>query len=89
MQGECDPDHPILKEWWEQTRKCSKAKPDDDPIERDEAWDRALKKIAGWKAPGPDGIEAVWWRNFRSLGKELKEMFWEMLDGGGGPCQSG
>ncbi len=50
-------------------------------MNRDEAWKRALTKMAGWKAPGPDGIEAYWWRTFGGMGEALKEMWWQMLDG--------
>ncbi len=34
--------------------------------------------MAGWKAPGPDGIEAYWWKSLRGLAGVLKEMLGEM-----------
>ncbi len=39
------------------------------------------KKMAGWKAPGPDGLEAFWWRTFKGPARVLKEMMWEIADG--------
>ncbi len=81
VQGECKPGHPALKEWRKQTRRQTREAAEEESLDREEAWERALKKMAGWKAPVPDGIEAYWWKAFRGLGLELKEMFWRMSDG--------
>ncbi len=64
-----------------EARRQTKEAAEDGPLDRDEAWDRALAKMAGWKAPGPDGIEAYRWKTFRGLGRELKKMLWAMNDG--------
>ncbi len=55
-----------------------RADPDDTPIGWEEAWEKALAKMAGWKAPGPNRIEAYWWKSLRGPAGVLKEMLGEM-----------
>ncbi len=80
VQGKCQPNHPALKEWKRKMRAQTQRSPDDCPLDREKAWEMALAKMAGWKAPGPDGIEAFWWKTFKEPAKVLKEMLWETAD---------
>ena len=43
----------------------------------------AKGKIAGWKAPGPDMIEGVWWKTFHAPTNLLRELMWAAADGAG------
>ncbi len=78
VQGKSQPNHPALKEWRKKMRDQMQRSPDYCPLDREKAWEMALAKMAGWKAPGPDGIEAFWWKTFKGPAKVLKEMLWEM-----------
>ncbi len=77
VEGHYQPDHPVLGEWYGKMRTQTRATPEDEPLSRDEAWDRAVAKMAGWRAPGPDGIEGFWWKTFKGPAKILK---WRALD---------
>ncbi len=81
VPAEHRPDHPALEEWRAAVREQSKASPEDTPVGWDEAWGIALAKMSGWKAPGPDGIEAFWWKSLKGPAGVLKEMLWEMTRG--------
>ena len=49
--------------------------PGDATVSCEMAWEKALKKIKWWKAPGLDEIQAFLWKNMRGLAKELKGLF--------------
>ena len=81
-EGQYSPTHPALLEWKKEVRAQAEATPEDgDPLDRDVAWARALKKQAGWKAPGPDCISAYWLRAFPSIVTFLKAAMWKVMDG--------
>ena len=45
------------------------------------AWKRVLKKMANWKAPGPDGICAFWWKKFPRASDILRKWIETTLNG--------
>lgn len=81
VPAEHQPDHPALKEWQAKMKVQTEPTPNDEQIGREEAWGKALAKMAGWKAPGPDGIEAFWWKSLKGPARVMKEMLWQMMDG--------
>ena len=65
-EGQYSPTHPALVARKKEVR--AQATPEDeDPLDRDVAWAGALKKQAGWKAPGPDCMSAYWLRAFPNV----------------------
>lgn len=62
--GTYDNRNAALKTWRTNTRVAGAPATGDDPLDREEAWKKALKKPLGWKAPGPDCLEAFWLRAF-------------------------
>jgi hypothetical protein len=47
----------------------------------DTHWEKALKKISPWKAAGPDGIPAYYWKVLRSPRESLKRLAQEIYLG--------
>ena len=81
-KGQYNSTHPALLEWKQETRAQAKANPgDEDPIHREVAWGKVLKKQAGWRAPGPDCISAFWLRAFPDVVSLIKEQLWKLMDG--------
>ena len=80
-KGSYQLDHPAIAAWKEDMREQSKPMPDDsEPLDREEAWTKALKKLTNWTAPGPDGIPGYWLKVFNKTINHLKRMYWEILD---------
>ena len=44
-----------------------------------------IRKMANWKAPGPDGVRGFWFKRFRSLHRVIAESLQGCLDSGGVP----
>ena len=44
--------------------------------------DRQLKKVPNWKAPGADGVQGFWLKNFTSLRVRICEQFNQCLESG-------
>ena len=42
---------------------------------------KILERVPNWKAPGPDGIQGFWVKNFTSMHQYLEEYFAECLEG--------
>ena len=40
-----------------------------------------MMKQPNWKAPGPDGISAYWYKAFPGLASVLGSIIWEVIDG--------
>ncbi len=74
------PTHPVLAAWREDTRERSKREAGCQTPDRERAWNRALAKMKGWKAPGPDGIAGFWWKAFPMAKEALKDLVWAILD---------
>lgn len=44
-------------------------------------FESCLKKMKPWKAPGPDGLHAYWWKVFPSAGRALYKLMSECIQG--------
>lgn len=42
-----------------------------DPIQDEETWTKVYHKLRPWKAPGPDGIQAFWWKHLKNAKRKL------------------
>ena len=42
---------------------------------------KILKKVPNWKAPGPDGVQGFWLKNFTTIHTYLEKYFTECLEG--------
>ncbi len=78
-----DPDRvPILKQWRdEQDAKY----PNDLTVEREEIrtmYESSITKIHPWKATGPDGLHAYWWKTLPTARRELCKIVTEWLTTG-------
>ena len=77
ISGEHSLSHPAVRDW---KRQMVANNPKCNP-NREIAWRATIKKMAGLKAPGLDGIKGVWWKEFSWAAEILKEMIWVMIDG--------
>ena len=50
-------------------------------LDKNVAWARAVKKQASWKAPGPDGIPASWYKVFKAPAALLQDLLWSLVEG--------
>lgn len=50
------------------------------PCNLRESWDACLRKVKSWRAPGPDGIAAFWYKTLRAASEELFSIFQTLLD---------
>ena len=41
---------------------------------------KQLKKVPNWKAPGPDGVQGFWLKNFKSLHPRIAEQLHQCLE---------
>ena len=48
----------------------------------EEKMQQVLRKIPNWKAPGPDGVQGYWLKNFKSMHKALRKHLEECLEDG-------
>ena len=48
----------------------------------EEKMQQMLRKIPNWKAPGPDGVQGYWLKNFKSMHKALRKHLEECLKNG-------
>lgn len=46
-----------------------------------ECFEAVLRKAKPWKAPGPDGIHAFWWKVFKQAGRALYGLAFSCIDG--------
>lgn len=72
--------HPALKEWREEMREMSEPEPEWEALDREEAWETAIRKQPSWKAPGPDKVAAFWLRAFPGVTDLLRGFLWEIMD---------
>ena len=42
---------------------------------------KILERVPNWKAPGPDGVQGFWLKNFKSMHQYLEKYFAECLEG--------
>ena len=70
-----------MKAWTEEAKR--KARPVDaaELPGRDDAWWAAVYRQPAWKAPGPDGVCAYWYRAFPGLCEQVKDVVWNLIDG--------
>ena len=47
--------------------------------------EHGIRKMANWKAPGPDGVRGFWFKTFRSLHGVITESLQDCLDSGSVP----
>ena len=47
----------------------------------DDKIQHVLRKIPNWKAPGPDGVQGYWVKNFRSMHEPLRKHLEQYLEG--------
>ena len=80
-EGTGDPNHLALKEWADKTRAECTSERETQPITKEQAWARTVKKMAGWRAPGPDMIEGFWWKSLPGLASLLRKYLCEAMDG--------
>ena len=72
--------HPAIMSWCKKAgQRVSEAGGIDLP-DRAETWWRAVSKQPNWKAPGPDGIPAYWYKAFQGITSRLGEEMWELVD---------
>jgi len=41
-------------------------------------WQRILRKVQAWKAPGRDGIHGFWWKAFPQFSAKVGEVLWQL-----------
>ena len=73
--------HPAIRSWKREASQRVRDKEAED-LCREKAWGIAKKKAKSWTAPGPDCVQGYWWKALPRLGLKLKELAWEMMDGG-------
>ena len=67
--------------WSERVRRLGASEPEDMSESRDTGWSYAVKKMPGWKAPGPDKIHGWWHRAFPRMNSLLRDKMWDVMDG--------
>ena len=70
----------MLVAWKKVMRERSEREAGSQTPDRERAWSRALMKMKGWKAPGPDGIAGFWWKAFPVAKEALKDLLGAILD---------
>ncbi len=78
-QNTHQPNHPAIAQW---KLKAAVKEGGGGPELSDQDWARAMayKKQASWKAQGPDGISAFWYKAFQEPAAQLQDVMWEMVD---------
>ena len=76
--------HNDSAEWLEQFRNEMKRQRVEQGVVNitDNKIQHVLKKIPNWKAPGPDGVQGFWVKNFRSMHKPLRKHLEQCLEVG-------
>ena len=69
----------LLKEWKQSVRSETRHK-HPEKLPRDECWRDTITKMAGWKAPGPDGIHAARLRKWGMVTDSIRERLWKLFD---------
>ena len=73
-----------MKEWKKNAREISAGAKTDDILEdRDARCGQAVRKMPGWKAPGPDKIHGWWHKVPPKTNSLLMDKMWEIMDGAG------
>ena len=81
VKGKYHKDHPAIQQWVRDTQtRLAECQEDLTPVETPTAWAVARKKMASWKAPGPDSIHAYWYKALVGLAECLRELLSEMLE---------
>lgn len=86
-KGSYQPNHPAIVNWRETvSQECAEAVTggEPEPLDRNDAWERAIRRQPSWKAPGPDMICAYWYKVFRGPVTILRDEIWGAIDGGRG-----
>ena len=79
VEGSYDLEDPDVKKW--RTSTVNIALDVDDFILSDDRWKRVLNKTRAWKAPGPDGICAFWYKKLPKVSMILKVLVQDMING--------
>ena len=84
VKGRYETDHEAMKEWKKNAREISAwAKTDNILEDRDARWGQVVRKMPGWKAPGPDKIHGWWHKVFPKTNPLLMDKMLEIMDGAG------
>lgn len=67
---------PVFEEW----RRVTQGQKVKSPVVDKETWkvwwEQTLKKVRPWKAPGPDGVHAYYWKRIPTARKFLSKWVW-------------
>ena len=77
------PGYSALVEWGRRVRRAVREAGKTEGPTRSQAWSAAVSEQPNWKAPGPDGVAAFWWKVFEGMTKRMEEAVWEAIDGDG------
>ncbi len=81
QEGTYQPNHPPIKNWKAAVKRGREGEL--EVLDRDVAWEAAVKKQPSWKAPGSDMIHAYWYKAFGGLTAILRSLIWDVVDGSG------
>lgn len=75
--GEWDPADEAIRVWerdLEWSRSLADIEQYDTRISIASEWQRVVKKVKSWKAPGTDGIQGFWWKVFPGASNLLRDV---------------
>ena len=79
-EGKYNPSHEAIQQWKRATRlKLQACTEDLTPVPTNTAWEESWRKMASWKAPGPDQLYAYWYKTFQRLAGELHDLLFAVL----------
>lgn len=79
VEGDFDEDDPAVQGWTKSFEEVEPLQWDDGVMALD--WVQTLKKAKNWRSPGPDKIQAFWWKALDFSSSWLKTMLSEVLGG--------
>ena len=82
VEGEYDKHNPAIRRWKRMFDAISMSE-DDGLFLCDADWKKCLGKARSWKASGPDGIPAFFWKLFRGAAALLSDWWRHVSDGVG------
>ena len=71
----------MVEEWRKEMREQTKPQEGNEESDHEVAWKISCKKIRSWKAPGPDGIQGFWLKQFPRMLTHLRALFRAVLEG--------